>query len=254
MLAIGQSQSGCRTVRSIGNLVTSYSTASLLAAWAPHDPRLNSDVLLAIGSAPETGRSKLVALWSLDEAFGRVLATGREPMVGRIRLAWWREALERLDGAPPPAEPVLQAVAARLLPAGLSGARLAAMEAGWAAALGDQPLEPVEIETYAAARGGLLFGFTAELLGAPDHPVGAAGAVWALVDLARHSSEPSDVAALLAAAGRQRLPTRWPRRLRPLGMLAVLAQRDLKHEPERWEPPGAPPRTARMLRHRLTGW
>jgi hypothetical protein len=42
--------------------------------------------------------------------------------------------------------------------------------------------------------------------------------------------------------------------LRPLGMLAVLAERDLKRGPARWEEPGAPPRAARMLRHRLTGF
>ena len=34
-------------------------------------------------------------------------------MVGQMRLAWWREALGRLDSAPAPAEPVLQALAAR---------------------------------------------------------------------------------------------------------------------------------------------
>ena len=40
--------------------------------------------------------------------------------------------MERLDREPPPAEPVLEAVALHLLPAGLTGAGLAEMEAAWA--------------------------------------------------------------------------------------------------------------------------
>ena len=39
----------------------------------------------------------LEALWRLDVTFAAILAAGREPMVSRLRLAWWREALEALD-------------------------------------------------------------------------------------------------------------------------------------------------------------
>jgi phytoene synthase len=183
-----------------------------------------------------------------------VLVTGREPMIGRIRLAWWREALERLDRESPPKEPVLEGVATHLLPAGIGGAELAAMEDGWLAILGDEPVEAEALATYAARRGGLLFDFSARLLGGQVSQLAAAGEAWALVDLARHSTEPHDVEAALAAARARTLPRRWPRALRPLGMLAVLADRDLRRGPAAWEEPGAPPRTARMLRHRLTGW
>jgi hypothetical protein len=62
------------------------------------------------------------------------------------------------------------------------------------------------------------------------------------------------VEAALAAARQRRLPKRWSRALRPLGMLSVLADRDRSRASNELEPPGAPPRVARMLRHRLTGW
>lgn len=215
---------------------------------------MNPDLGFALGSAPEPVRAGLLALWALDEALGKVLTTGREPMISRIRLAWWREALERLDREPPPKEPVLEAVAAQLLTAGIKGAELSAMEEGWLVLLGDEPIEAEALDTYAARRGSLMFAFSARLLGAPDAQVTAAGAAWALVDLARHSMELHDVEAALAAARARPLPRRWPRPLRPLGMLAVLAERDRRRAPAAWEPPGAPPRTARMLRHRLTGW
>jgi 15-cis-phytoene synthase len=215
---------------------------------------LSPDISFALGSAPAPVQPALLALWSLDEALGRVLATGREAMITRIRLAWWREGLERLDREPPPREPVLEGVAEQLLPAGIAGAELAQMEEGWLAVIGDQPITGAELDTYAAKRGGLLFALSARLLGESEAGIGSAGELWALVDLARHSSERSDVEAALEAARARAFPRRWARPLRPLGMLAVLAARDLERGPGRWEEPGIPPRTARMLRHRLTGW
>jgi len=215
---------------------------------------MNPDLQLAMGSAPDAVRPALTSLWALDEAFGKVLATGREPMIGRIRLAWWREALERLDREPAPKEPVLEAIASEVLPRGLKGAALAEMEEGWIAVAGQEPLQPAELDSYAAHRGGLMFRFAAELLGRPSPEAERAGEVWALVDLARHSTERSDIEAALDAARSRTMPRRWPKALRPLGMIGVLAARDLERGAEQWEEPGAPPRTARMLRHRLTGW
>lgn len=213
---------------------------------------MNPDIAFALGSAPPSVHPALHALWSLDDAFGRVLATVREPMVARIRLAWWGEALERLDQEPPPNEPVLAGLAQHVLPAGITGAELAEMEPGWAVLPGDQPIPPEELSAYAKARGGILFRLSARLLG-DAFAAGPAGEGWALVDLARHSTEPADVDAALALGRTRLLAQRWPRPIRPIGMIAALAKRDLERGPEQWEAPGAPPRIARMLRHRLTG-
>jgi phytoene synthase len=180
---------------------------------------------------------------------GAVLATGRDRQIGRIRLAWWREALERLDREPPPAEPVLQGVAAFALPA----AELAEMTGGWEVLLADGPLGAADLETYAAARGGALFRHSARLLGGSDFPVEGAGRLWALADLARRSTDPAEARAALAAGSRYAEALQWPRRLRPLGMLAALARRDVARGPSRCERPGAPARMFRMLRHRLAG-
>ena len=53
-----------------------------------------------------------------------MLAGGREPLISRIKLAWWRDALEALDGGPAPSEPVLQAVAAELRANDITGREL----------------------------------------------------------------------------------------------------------------------------------
>ena len=74
----------------------------------PLTGELDADRRLALAYASVRARPALEALWRLDVTLGAVLATGREPMVSRIRLAWWREALEAARPAPPPPEPVLQ--------------------------------------------------------------------------------------------------------------------------------------------------
>ena len=66
---------------------------------------------LALSYAAETVRPGVAALFSLDDTLGQILRTTREPLVGQMRLTWWHEALRALDGAPPPAQPVLQALA-----------------------------------------------------------------------------------------------------------------------------------------------
>lgn len=170
-------------------------------------------------------------------------------MVTRIRLAWWREALEKLAREAPPPEPVLQGIAAHALPA----AELAGMTDGWEVLLAGGPLDAAALDTYASGRGGAMFRHSARLLGLPDHPVEAAGRRWALVDLARRSADPAEAAAALAAAARVGSDSLWPKRLRPLGMLAVLAARDVARGTARREAQGAPARMLRMLRHRLTG-
>ncbi|MBV9884347.1 MAG: hypothetical protein JO276_15160 [Sphingomonadaceae bacterium] len=215
-------------------------------------PDLDPDRLLALAYAPTRARHALEALWRLDVTLGAVLATGTQPMVSRIRLAWWREALERLDAAPAPGEPVLQALAAAVLPAGVSGAALAGMEEGWAALLDDGPLHPEVLRVYAGKRGGLLFRLSAILLGG-DAEVEPAGARWALVDLARHSSKRDDAEAAMQAAAEIPQEPALPKVLRPLAMLSLLARRDLARGGPPFERQGAPARMARLLGYRLTG-
>jgi phytoene synthase len=213
---------------------------------------LDPDRTLALAYVPAAVRPALEALWRLDASFAAVFATGTQPLISQLRLAWWREALERLDRAPPPAEPVLQALAAQVLPA-VSGAELAAMEEGWLILLSDAALTAEELERYAALRGGLLFDYGARLLGVPDFPVKDAGALWALADLARHSRRVDELKTALPES-KNRSKVKWPRRLRSLGMLAMLARRDLERLGQKPEKAGSPARIVRMIRHRLGGY
>lgn len=212
---------------------------------------LDPDHILALSYVPAARRPAVEALWRLDVALGLVLAGGREPMISRIKLAWWRETLERLDRERAPSEPVLEALSSHVLPAGITGTRLSDMADAWEVLLSPDPLTSEELQLYAEARGALLFRCSADLLGG-DAPAGA-GEKWALVDLARHSANEADVEAALAVARARPVGSPWPAKLRPLGMLAALAARDAEPERSRWEAQGSPGRMLRMLRHRLTG-
>src|SRR4051812_39608317 len=119
---------------------------------------LDPDRALALSYVRSGPRQALAALWSLDAALGAVLAGGREPMISRIKLAWWREALERLDRERAPAEPALQALADHVLPAGVSGAKLAAMVGGGEALLSPPALTAGGRLRCARRRGGVLSG------------------------------------------------------------------------------------------------
>jgi phytoene synthase len=214
---------------------------------------LDPDRALALTYVPAARRGAIGALWRLDAALGAVLAGGREPLISQIKLAWWRDSLEKLDREKAPAEPALQDLARDVLPAGVSGAQLSQMEEGWTLLLSEEPLTPEDLALYAEGRGARLFAHSAALLGdalSPD--MAAAGEAWALVDLARHSN-PADAAAAMTAAAERARPVRWPSRLRPIGMLAALAMRDLERGLSEIESPGSPGRMLRMLRHRFTG-
>jgi phytoene synthase len=215
---------------------------------------LDADRRLALTYVSPKRRAAIGALWGLDSALGAVLAGGREPLISQIKLAWWRDALEALDRSPPPAEPVLESLAKHVIPSGVTGGQLSEMEEGWTLLLTQEPLTIADLARYAATRGGLLFRYSATLLGRQlSGEMEQAGEGWALADLARHSNAIDAAAALEAAKERLSNPPRWPSPLRPLGMLAALARRDVERGLETLEPHGAPKRMLLMLRHRITG-
>jgi len=207
---------------------------------------------LAVAYAPSDRRAGLAALFALDERFGAVVASTSEPMIGLMRLAWWREALEKLDKDPAPAEPLLRLLADHVIPLGPSGAALAAIENGWAALIDGEP-DAAAIARHGRERGANLFLTAATLLGVDDSRLPLAGEVWALTDLGyRHSN--AEVREEALARARQLTsdlpPGRWAPAARPLAALFILARRDAAAT-ERAQ--GRPDRMLRMLALRLTG-
>lgn len=170
-------------------------------------------------------RPALIALFGIDAELGVVVAGTTEPMIGEIRLAWWREALEGLDVGTVPAQPLLQLVAAELLPRGIGGAALAGLEDRWLGMIGNSEVPAAHVEG-----GGMLFGLGARLLGSDEAMGKQLGAAWVTGD----------------ASGLPRVPAP----LRPLLGLVRLAARDVARAQQGLPPdaPGSPGRQWLLLK------
>jgi len=75
-----------------------------------HDPDRYFSVLFA----PKDVRLYLIALYAFNYEIARVGETVREPMMGEIRLAWWRETVEGARAGNPRRHDVAEALAALL--------------------------------------------------------------------------------------------------------------------------------------------
>ena len=217
---------------------------------------MNYEISIASSYLNHANRDKVIPLWEFDAGLAALLGRGIQPALTQIKLAWWREAVERLDLASTTSQPLLEALQRIIATHKLDRMEIAQIAEGWDYLLGPEPLPEDDLLDYARLRGGTLFDISAQLLGAPsDQAWRAAGTGWALVDLARHSTKPEEARAALTAAAPclDQAPVRWPTRLRFLGMLATLAKRDLAMGTGRFERQGSPGRLGRMLLHRLTG-
>ena len=200
-------------------------------------------------------RPAFAALWNLDLAFADVVATSSDPGLGAIRLAWWRERLEELDAGTVPSEPRLQAVARELVPRGITGEELSQLEDAWLPLL--QPFPWGESQTDALKlRGRILFGIGARLLEGDPEDAEAAGALWSIVDAARHCGD-TYARMFLLGEGRKaiaELPrTQPPKFLRRLTGLAAIAAHDVIRNRPLELPYGDAGRAAAAFLHYLRG-
>ena len=192
----------------------------------------------------------MLALWNLDLAFADVVSTSSQPQLGAIRLAWWRERLEELDAGSIPAEPRLQAVGAILIPRGISGRDLSRLEDCWLPLLNEFPWGE-EVAEGLETRGRLLFGIGVRLLGRDPSDGEPYGAVWSLVDGARHCTDAVSRRLLIerAKAAISELPRRRiPGEIRCLTMIAAFAAHDALHDGR-----GGWPRLKSALSHSMFG-
>jgi len=164
-----------------------------------------------------------------------VVATSTDPNLGAIRLAWWRERLEELDGSKePPAEPRLLAVVRELLPRGVTGSDLSKLEDAWLPLLETLPRGQRAVDGL-KLRGRILFGAGARLLDWEPIEAEPAGALWSLVDGATHCSDAHLRIFLLEQAREAIRDLPWskpPRSARGMTVLTALAGHEaLRNKP-----------------------
>ncbi|MXP42320.1 hypothetical protein GRI75_11785 [Altererythrobacter soli] len=176
---------------------------------------------LALAYAPRVAREPTLALLTLDARLARTLQRKSEPVLAQMRFAWWRDTLAKEPAQWPRGDALLA-----LLRHWRNPAALTPLVDGWEMLLAEQ-LDSAAIAEFAGGRGAA-FGQLAAELGADPLAARACGEVWALGDLAANIANAAEREAVIEAARRLGNCGRLPRALRPLTVLAGLAQRGVR--------------------------
>lgn len=126
-------------------------------------------------------RADVVAIYAYDHELGRAPKVASNPLLGEIRLTWWREALDEIyEGRHVRHHPAAQALAAVVARHGLPRAPLETMIDARYRELDATPMDAAEAEAWARGTAGEAAEVAASLLGSGPGLAQAAGAAWAL--------------------------------------------------------------------------
>jgi phytoene synthase len=151
--------------------------------------RFDRDRYLAALFARSGPRADLLALYAFNLELAKIREVVREPMMGLIRLQWWRDCIAEIYGGNARrhqvAQPLAAAVARHSLPREsfdrLIDAREADMDVG-------APADLAALAAYAESTGGVLLELAARIATADAVALPAArdlGTAWALIGLVR---------------------------------------------------------------------
>lgn len=178
--------------------------AEALSYCAAEVRRADYDRYLAALFAPQEARERLFALYAFNHEIAKVRETASEPMLGQIRLQWWREAIEGIYAGAPRKHAVVEALHAAVAAAPPARADFAALfDAREFDLAGRAPASLAALEAYGEGSSSRLLYLAAAMLGARDEQTRAAlrplGIAWALTGLIR-------AIPFHARAGRQYVP------------------------------------------------
>jgi len=152
--------------------------------------RFDHDRYLCALFAGEGARARLMALYAFNVEIARVRELVSEPVIGQMRLQWWRDAIGEFAAGRVREHPVAQALAAAVAERPVSSELFERLLTGREFDLGDtRPDTLAALEQYAADTSAALSAAALSLLGVTDaaseraaHHVGIA---WALTGLLR---------------------------------------------------------------------
>ncbi len=167
--------------------------------------------------APAARREALFALYAFNHEIARVREAVSQPVLGRIRLQWWRETIAAIyAGGPARRHPVAEALAATIRERGLTRAYLDRLIEAREADFSEEPPAALAVlEDYAEGTSSQLLYLALEALGVRDPPAVEAG---------RH------VGIAYALAGLLRAMPLWAPRGRPIVPLDIAARHSLEPE------------------------
>ncbi len=173
---------------------------------------------LAIAYAPLRVRSAFALLLQIDNRLANILRSSREPMIGQIKMAWWREAFGQAPHQRPKGEPLLQALTEidDLIP----HTALEALVLGWEILLGSERWNQEDIDRHSDLRTEAIFQTFADWIGS-ERDILPIGRLWALESLRMAFPERIADNITLPPA-----PIPKVRALRPLSILALSMRTD----------------------------
>lgn len=181
---------------------------------------------VVLAYAPEQFRAAWQAYFALDAQLADLVRKASEPMLGQLRLAWWRDRLNEPTSAWPKGNPLLALIEQSW---GANAAQLAPLVDGWEHILADPPIPALDVDLFALGRARAMRSL-AEMSGsaARTDKIDIAARRWALADLASHIGEGEErdtVRSVASQIGSDSV--KLDRSIRPLAILDGLARRSL---------------------------
>jgi phytoene synthase len=133
--------------------------------------------------ADPLARADVVAIYAFDHELARAPRVASNPLIGEMRLAWWREALDEIfEGRPVRGHPTAQALEAVVSRRKLPRELLEAMIDARYRELDPAPMDAAEASRWAGESAGSAAVLSAYILDPGGEPEAArqAGAAWAL--------------------------------------------------------------------------
>ncbi len=152
--------------------------------------RFDPDRFLCTQFAPRQRRGALLALLAFNTEIARIPELVREPALGLVRLAWWRDAMEGIFSGSPPDHPAARALSRAVLTQGLSRAPFEALFDARERDFHESVFPDLaDLEAYCAATSAGLVELSLTVLGVTEPKALEAGrnvgTAWALVGLLR---------------------------------------------------------------------
>lgn len=164
------------------------------------------DRALAILGAPAAVRNALAAVLAFNADLGAIQWQVSEPLIGRMRFQWWRDALDGVCSGTPPVHMTAEALSRACVAHGISASALEeVVDAREAAFLAEAPETLDVLESRVGAIDGAVFRLMAQIVAGPPgsaavRAAGALGTAWGLIGTVR-------AVPLWATARRTALPT-----------------------------------------------
>ena len=188
------------------------------------DEILSPEVQIALAHTRPNVRGALRIFFELDARLARIIAATTEPMLGQMRLAWWRDMLNNPIGERPSGDVVLDGIGRHW-----EGREpeLIALVDGWEHMLAPAPMVEDDAVGFAKGRSaGIIAALSA--VHAPEPALEAAALIWAFADMAAKVTLDEERALMIELGQSQQASRkRLPRTARGLAVLSALGARAL---------------------------